>query len=62
MSTTFTWIKIPLLPQTLCELLLLSMPQPSACKVGVFVTFTCAAEMSGSKDGCGDTSVMNVFE
>lgn len=30
--------------------------------MGVFVTFTCAAEMSRSTNGCGGTDVMDVFE
>lgn len=62
MSTAFAWIKIRVLPQTLCELLLLSTPQLSACKTGIFVTFTCAAEVIRSKNGCGDAAAMDAFE
>lgn len=55
------YIKILILPQTLHELLLLSMPQLSTCKMGVFVTFSCAAVINMSKNVCGDTRVMEYF-
>lgn len=61
MSRTYMYIKILILPQTLHELLLLSMPQLSTCKMGVFVTFSCAAVINMSKKVCGDTRVMEFF-
>lgn len=39
----------------------LSMPQPSACKMGVFVTFSCAADINMGKNACGGTGVMEVL-
>jgi len=61
MSRTFRWTKILILPLTLHELLLHSMPQLSTCKIRVFVTFSCAAEINMSKNVCGDTRVMEVL-
>lgn len=58
---SFMSLKILILPLILHELLLLSMPQFSTSRTGVFVTFACGVEIPVSTNACADIGVMEVL-